>query len=148
MRLALFAWAAWRKRLFTTNPKPRRETGQELDRTKSRELTEGEARLAACEAQSQQYDKRYEAAMYMTAALKAGIADLFDRIGCNTPAVRDLLGEEELSEANLMAYLGIIEQRTNEILQVRQRPKPCGAGDVAAGAMSRGSTKRVASALV
>ncbi|GIL88327.1 hypothetical protein Vretimale_15075 [Volvox reticuliferus] len=100
-----------------------RETGQELDRTKSRELTEGEARLAACEAQSQQYEKRYEAAMSMTAALKAGISELFDRIGCNTPAVRDLLGEEGLTEANLMAYLGIIEQRTNEILQVYAKRK-------------------------
>lgn len=66
-----------------------------------------------------QYEKRYESATSMTAALKAGISDLFERIGCNTPAVRDLLGEEGLTEANLMAYLGIIEQRTNEILQVR-----------------------------
>jgi hypothetical protein len=43
------------------------------------------------------------------------------RIGCDTPAVRDLLGEDGVTEANLMAYLGIIEQRTNEILQVRPR---------------------------
>jgi hypothetical protein len=38
--------------------------------------------------------------------------------GCNTDAVRALLGGEELSEANLLAHLGIIEQRTNEVLQV------------------------------
>ncbi len=35
-----------------------RESGAELDRTKSRELTEGEMRLAASEAQGQLYDKR------------------------------------------------------------------------------------------
>jgi hypothetical protein len=33
--------------------------------------------------------------------------------------VRALLGGEELSDANLLAHLGIIEQRTNEVLQVR-----------------------------
>ena len=37
---------------------------------------------------------------------------------CNTPAVMELLGEEGVTEKNLMQYLGIIEQRTNEILQV------------------------------
>ncbi|KAG2488983.1 hypothetical protein HYH03_012424 [Edaphochlamys debaryana] len=100
-----------------------RETGQELDRTKSRELTEGEQRLAASEVQSQLYDKRTDSAFNMTTALKAGISELFERIGCNTPAVRDLLGEDGVSEANLMAYLGIIEQRTNEILQIYARRK-------------------------
>ena len=38
---------------------------------------------------------------------------------CNTPAVMELLGEGGVTEKNLMQYLGIIEQRTNEILQVR-----------------------------
>jgi hypothetical protein len=47
------------------------------------------------------------------------------QIGCNTPAVRELLGDEgAVTEANVMAYLGIIEQRTNELLQVGT-PAPC-----------------------
>lgn len=33
--------------------------------------------------------------------------------------MRALLGGEELSESNLLAHLGIIEQRSNELLQVR-----------------------------
>ncbi len=41
---------------------------------------------------------------------------------CNTPAVMELLGDEGVNEKNLMQYLGIIEQRTNEILQVLQQP--------------------------
>ncbi len=41
------------------------------------------------------------------------------RRSCNTPAVMELLGDEGVTEKNLMQYLGIIEQRTNEILQVR-----------------------------
>ncbi len=45
-------------------------------------------------------------------------------------AVRALLGDEgAVTESNLLAYLGIIEQRTNELLQVWrrawQRPSCC-----------------------
>lgn len=43
---------------------------------------------------------------------------MFEQAGCGTPAVRSLLGEEGVSEGNMMQYLGILEQRTNEILQV------------------------------
>lgn len=38
--------------------------------------------------------------------------------GCNTETVRALLGGEDLNEGNLLAHLGIIEQRSNELLQV------------------------------
>ncbi len=68
--------------------------------------------------------------MGMTNALKLSIGELFERIGCNTPAVRDLLGDDGVSEANLMAYLGIIEQRTNEILQVGREEDDGGRGAV------------------
>lgn len=38
--------------------------------------------------------------------------------GCNTEAVRTLLGDGELSDVNMLAHLGVIEQRSNELLQV------------------------------
>ena len=47
---------------------------------------------------------------------------MFEQAGCGTPAVRGLLGEGGVSEANMMQYLGILEQRTNEILQVIKLP--------------------------
>jgi len=50
--------------------------------------------------------------------LQEGISNMFEQAGCGTPAVRILLGEEGVSEGNMMQYLGILEQRTNEILQV------------------------------
>ena len=43
---------------------------------------------------------------------------MFEQAGCGTPAVRSLLGEEGVSEANMMQYLGILEQRTKGFLQV------------------------------
>ena len=51
-------------------------------------------------------------------ALKVGIQSIFNKIGCNTPANLEMLGNEGVTEANMMQYLGIIEQRTNEILQL------------------------------
>lgn len=54
--------------------------------------------------------------------LKQAIQDMFAQAGCNTPATRSMLGDSGVSEANLMIYLGIIEQRTNEILQVLLGP--------------------------
>jgi hypothetical protein len=51
---------------LSRGPSLRSESGQELDRTKSRELTEGEARLAATEGQLSAFERRTEAAMGVT----------------------------------------------------------------------------------
>ena len=77
-----------------------------------------EEHLAAAEGQADLYEKRHESAGAIVNVLKSSIWDLFNKIGCNTPAVRDLLGEDGVTENNVMAYLGIIEQRTNELVQV------------------------------
>lgn len=50
--------------------------------------------------------------------MQDGISNVFEQAGCGTPAVRSLLGEGGVTETNMMQYLGIVEQRTNEILQV------------------------------
>lgn len=49
-------------------------------------------------------------------ALRAGIYSIFNKIGCASPATKEMLGDD-VTETNMMQYLGIIEQRTNEILQ-------------------------------
>lgn len=54
--------------------------------------------------------------------MQEGISAIFEQAGCGTPAVRSLLGEGGVSEGNMMQYLGILEQRTNEILQVLPPP--------------------------
>ncbi len=43
---------------------------------------------------------------------------VYNRIGCNPPGNQVLLGEGGVTDANVMQYLGVIEQRTNEILQM------------------------------
>jgi hypothetical protein len=50
--------------------------------------------------------------------LKDGAWRVFNKIGCNTEVNRALLGEDGVTDHNVMQYLGVIEQRTNEILQM------------------------------
>jgi hypothetical protein len=87
--------------------------------------TETEA-LQSTVGRSRGYEKRCEAVAGSLGALHDPIWELFNRLGCNTPAVRELLGGEQVDEGNLMSYLGVIEQRANELLQVGTgRVWPC-----------------------
>eukprot|EP00898_Chlorokybus_atmophyticus_P005341 jgi/Chlat1/5808/Chrsp4S00482 len=92
--------------------------GVSTDNARKKILKELEERLARTEARAEAYEARHQAALRTVAALKQGIAHLFQRIGCNTPHAHDLLGDSGVTDSNLMQYLGIIEQRTNEILQM------------------------------
>ena len=56
--------------------------------------------------------------MRTMAKLKDGAWRVFNKIGCNTEVNRALLGEDGVTDHNVMQYLGVIEQRTNEILQM------------------------------
>ena len=92
--------------------------GLNTDNQRKKILKDLEERLARTEAKAEQYEKKYDAAMKTVNALKVGIQSIFNKIGCNTPANMEMLGNEGVTEANMMQYLGIIEQRTNEILQL------------------------------
>lgn len=42
-------------------------------------------------------------------ALKVGVSSIFERIGCNTEIVPELIGSTGVTESNMMHYLGVIE---------------------------------------
>ncbi len=54
------------------------------------------------------------------AALKSSIWSLFNRSGCNTPAGREAVGSEGITDSNILTALGLIEQRTNDLMMVRK----------------------------
>uniref|UniRef100_A0A383V6K0 ODAD1 central coiled coil region domain-containing protein n=1 Tax=Tetradesmus obliquus TaxID=3088 RepID=A0A383V6K0_TETOB len=81
-------------------------------------------RSAAAEAKADAYERCLAGAAGVVEQLRGGIGSLFETAGCNTDAVHVLLGGEQLSDANLLAHLGIIEQRTNEVLQAYALSKP------------------------
>lgn len=45
------------------------------------------------------------------------IWDIFNKIGCSSEETAESLGPSECTESNMMVFLGMIEQRTNELLQ-------------------------------
>eukprot|EP00798_Chlamydomonas_sp_ICE-L_P015696 gene15696-21805_t len=106
-----------------------KESGIELDQSKGAQSRDVAEHLTNAELQAELYEKRYEAASSTVNLLKTSIWDLFTKIGCDTCAVRELLGEDGVTEANIMSYLGIIEQRTNELLMAFALRKSAEGGD-------------------
>ena len=77
-----------------------------------------EERLKNSEDQANLYQKRYESASKTVNELKNSVQSLFQKFGCSTPQVRELLGDTGVTDQNMLRYLSMIEQRVNEILQV------------------------------
>jgi len=92
--------------------------GASTDSQRKKILTDLETRLSKTESKADMYENKHGAAHKTVNALKTGILNIFNKIGCNTPAVMEMLGDHGITEQNMMQYLGIIEQRTNEILQL------------------------------
>ncbi|KAL4170947.1 hypothetical protein KRP22_009048 [Phytophthora ramorum] len=79
-------------------------------------LRELEARLALTEQAAEKCESRCAEAQKTVNAVKRAIQSLFTKTGCNAQAMVEMLGDSVVTEANMMAYLGVIEQKTNEIL--------------------------------
>jgi chromosome segregation ATPase len=102
--------------------------GLSSDNQRRKLMHELEERLERIEIRAEHYEQSYERTMKTIGALKVGIQSIFERIGCSTEETKEVLGGTGITETNLMQYLGIIEQRTNEILQMYSA---CQAGNEA-----------------
>jgi uncharacterized coiled-coil DUF342 family protein len=80
--------------------------GVNTDNQRKKILKDLEDRLNKTESKADMYEQKYQAAMKTVNALKDGIWKIYNKIGCNTPANRELLGEEGVTEQNMMQYLG------------------------------------------
>lgn len=76
-----------------------------------------EDRLTKTDRKAEEYEGRYNLAVRTINQLKNGIQSIFTRIGATSASVDEMLGNQGVTESNMMQYLGIIEQRTTEILQ-------------------------------
>ena len=95
-----------------------RGSGAASDSQRRKLLKDLEDRLARTEAKAKSYDGKYKIATETLGALREGIWKVYNKIGCNTPTNAELLGADGVTDGNMMQYLGVIEQRTNEILQM------------------------------
>tara|TARA_B110000459_G_C16601533_1_gene491295 strand:+ start:28 stop:1575 length:1548 start_codon:yes stop_codon:yes gene_type:complete len=85
---------------------------------RAKALQKLEKRLKTAEQKSNTYDQKYKEATLTLHLLKDGAWRMYNKIGCNIPSNRELLGDEGVTDNNVMQYLGVVEQRTNEILQM------------------------------
>mmetsp|Transcript_37719 Transcript_37719/g.85940 ORF Transcript_37719/g.85940 Transcript_37719/m.85940 type:complete len:557 (-) Transcript_37719:51-1721(-) len=92
--------------------------GGQNDRQRKKLLKDLEDRLASTEARAEQYEAKALKAAKTVSQLEQGIQSIFSKIGCDKSALSDMLGTTGVTESNMMQYLGIMEQRTNEILQM------------------------------
>ncbi|EDQ92324.1 uncharacterized protein MONBRDRAFT_17015 [Monosiga brevicollis MX1] len=82
-------------------------------------LQELEQKLEAVNQQAKHFESQQSAFTDQFAALKAGISTIFDGPVCEGTVLTDMLGNTEITESNIMSFLGAIEQRANELLQLR-----------------------------
>lgn len=68
--------------------------------------------------QAKLYSKqRLKSTMKILEQLKQGISSLFEKIGCDGQLLNDMLGSEDgVKNDNVMQYLGLVEQKANELL--------------------------------
>jgi len=108
------------------------ESGEDINQHKQL-LNELEARLQATDAAAAKYELRFQEAQNTVSTLNKSIEDIFKNIGCDSSLMSEMLAELNVTENNMMQYLGVIEQRTNEILQAYARTQADSAAATGAG---------------
>ena len=94
-----------------------RGQGASTDNQRKKTLRDLEDKLSKAKTKTDDYSQRYDRAVRTISQLKNGIHSIFTRIGAANTSVEEMLGSQGVTESNMMQYLGIIEQRTSEILQ-------------------------------
>ena len=95
-----------------------RGQGANADNQRKRILKDLEKKLAETNDKADQLENKHQDSLRTVGQLKSCIQSLFEKIGCQNSAGQEMLGDGGVTESNMMQYLGIIEQRTNEILQM------------------------------
>eukprot|EP00771_Trimastix_marina_P002541 gnl/Trimastix_PCT/3676.p1 GENE.gnl/Trimastix_PCT/3676~~gnl/Trimastix_PCT/3676.p1 ORF type:complete len:562 (-),score=217.93 gnl/Trimastix_PCT/3676:269-1927(-) len=91
------------------------------NKTIAHELEES---LAQLKENSQHYQDLSDSATHTLKGSFAAVKDLFEKARCDPPA---LTGSTEITELNILEYLGLIEQRVNEILSLHAHYRSAGA---------------------
>lgn len=94
-----------------------RGQGMSTDTQRKKTIRDLEDKLTKTDKKASEYEARYQVAVRTITQLKNGIQSIFTRIGATSTSVDEMLGNQGVTESNMMQYLGIIEQRTTEILQ-------------------------------
>jgi hypothetical protein len=88
------------------------------------------------------YDLKAQKSTRTVAHLEQGIQSIFTKIGCDKNALSETLGSTGVTETNMMQYLGVIEQRCNELMHsysVKSSQNPDPKADSGRHAFSTGA---------
>jgi hypothetical protein len=91
-------------------------TGVEDDGQRKKVLAELEEKLVVSQDQTQAYEARAEKALEVINSLKGGVMSIFDKIGCASSKT-ELLTTSGVNASNIMQYLGLVEERTTDLLE-------------------------------
>lgn len=87
-----------------------------IDEKKWKELKDLEEKLSKTELKAEQFELEYQQSLKKVNNLKPWIEALFNLLECDEEDTQELLGNAGVTESNIMVYLGIIEQKVNEML--------------------------------
>jgi chromosome segregation ATPase len=107
--------------------------GMSTDNQRKKILHHLEQKLQRTATRAQENEAKFQSASKTINQLKTGIHSIFTRIGCASSSMEEMLGNQGVTESNMMQYLGIIEQRTTSILRTHKLNQ-AQAGLVTAGA--------------
>ncbi|XP_032369378.1 coiled-coil domain-containing protein 114 isoform X2 [Etheostoma spectabile] len=72
------------------------------------------------EFQAEDYENQASIMSKILDEIKKGVNSIFSKMECDRSVIEDLLGSSTgISENNIMSYLGLVEQKTNELLTVQ-----------------------------
>ena len=84
--------------------------GQDHDTQRQATLQQLETRLSTSTQQGKLFEAQHTQAADQLVGLKKGITKIFESPVCETTVLADVLGNSEVTEANVMSFLGAIEQ--------------------------------------
>lgn len=67
---------------------------------------------------TENYQRKYENSLKTLGFIAKGIETIFTTLKCDPTTISEMLGTTGVTESNMMIYLGFIEQRTNDMVQV------------------------------
>ena len=88
------------------------------DEQRKQMVKELELKINRTDANTAQYERRTEATARTVNALRVGLKSMYDKLGCDNESNRELLGDEGVTDSNMLTYLGVVEQRAGEVMQM------------------------------
>ncbi|CAG5135520.1 unnamed protein product [Candidula unifasciata] len=92
----------------------------ELESHRKQILKSLEERQSKATREAHEYTQKHKEVMKILDQLKSGIESVFNKTNCDRSAIDNMLGASSgITDTNMIQYLGIIEQRTNELLAIQ-----------------------------